>query len=250
MFSFITINWRGPPLTSYRTHVDGSPRALHALPCPPLVVTIDGGYVHSSDQTSRRDGWFQAVCGTVTAHDGRVRRFGFVPTIDTRPRRRIRDTLLAQGLQANQLVTVLSDGAVDLAGWTALINPTSEYILDWFHIATRFTVLANTMKGLHDAPDPDTEPDDSDEGDSATEGVAAVAEELRRDVGRAKWHVWHGNLPDALELLTYTSFGFDACTDNEARTKVDATPQRARRPPRPEPGDVARPGTPVQVLAR
>ncbi len=181
----------------------------------PLVVTIDGGYVHSADQTSRRDGWFQAVCGTVTAHDGRVRRFGFVPTIDTRPRRRIRDTLLTQGLQANQLVTVLSDGAVDLAGWTELINPTSEYILDWFHIAMRFTVLANTMKGLHDDPDPD----DSDEGDSVTDGVVAVAEELRRDVGRAKWHVWHGNLSAALDLLTYARSGFDACIDNEARTR-------------------------------
>jgi hypothetical protein len=44
-------------------HVDGSQRALQALPCPemPLVVTIDGGYVHSNAQTSRRDGWFQAL---------------------------------------------------------------------------------------------------------------------------------------------------------------------------------------------
>ena len=75
---------------------------------------------------SRRDGWFQAVCGTVTRHDGQVRRFGFVPNIDTRPHRRIRDTLLAQGLQANQLVTFLSDGATDLAGWTDRMNPTAE----------------------------------------------------------------------------------------------------------------------------
>ena len=86
------------------------------LPRPemPLVVTIDGGYVHSSAQTSRRDGWFQAVCGTVTKADGRVRRFGFVPNIDTHPRRR---ALIAQGMPPNQLVTFLSDGAVDLAGW-------------------------------------------------------------------------------------------------------------------------------------
>ena len=67
------------------------------LPRPemPLVVTIDGGYVHSSAQTSRHAGWFQAVCGTVTKADGGVRRFGFVPNVDTHPHRRIHDTLIA-----------------------------------------------------------------------------------------------------------------------------------------------------------
>ena len=88
---------------------DVSGCSMRALPRPemPLVVTIDGGYVPSSEQTSRRDGWFQAVCGTVTRHDGRVRRFGFVPNVDKHPRRRIHETLDAQGMQPNQLVTPL-----------------------------------------------------------------------------------------------------------------------------------------------
>jgi len=51
-----------------------------------MTVTLDGGYVHSSNQESRRDGWFQAVCGTVTTHDGNTRRFGFVPGADNTPR--------------------------------------------------------------------------------------------------------------------------------------------------------------------
>lgn len=161
--------------------------------------------MHSSEQTSRRDGWFQAVCGTVTRHDGQVRRFGFVPTVDTHPRRRIHDTLIASGLVPNQLVTFLSDGADDLAGWTNLMNANAEYVLDWFHIAMRFTVLANTMKGLRDDPD--------------DEDVAGVADMLGGDVGRAKWHVWHGNLHRALELLADVSCGFLACVDNDARTK-------------------------------
>jgi hypothetical protein len=59
------------------------------LPRPelPLVVAIDGGFIHSSDQRSRRDGWFQAIVGSVTRPDGTRRRFGFVPTIATNPRR-------------------------------------------------------------------------------------------------------------------------------------------------------------------
>ena len=193
-------------------HMDGSGHALRALPKPdmPLVVNIDGGYVHSSAQTSRRDGWFQAVCGTVTRHDGQVRRFGFVPNIDTRPRRRIRDTLIAQGLQPNQLVTFLSDGAIDLAGWTDRMNPTCEYVLDWFHIAMRFTVLANTMHGLQTDPEFDDDPAD----------LVKLQVELRRDVGRAKWHVWHGNIHDALDLLGYTMFGLEGCARNDAQVKA------------------------------
>jgi hypothetical protein len=193
-------------------HMDGSGRALRALPKPdiPIVVNIDGGYIHSSNQTSRRDGWFQAVCGTVTRHDGQVRRFGFVPNIDTRPRRRIRDTLIAQGLQANQLVTFLSDGDTDLAGWTDRLNPTAEYVLDWFHIAMRFTVLANTMHGLQTDPEFDDDPDD----------IVKLEVELRRDIGRAKWHVWHGNIHDALEVISYTMLGLEGCARNDTQTKA------------------------------
>ena len=44
--------------------------------------------------------------------------------------------------------------------------------------------------------------------------------ELRRDIGRAKWHVWHGNIHDALELLSYTVFGLEGCADNDARAKA------------------------------
>ena len=194
------------------------------LPRPemPLVVTIDGGYVHSSAQTSRRDGWFQAVCGTVTKADGQVRRFGFVPNIDTRPRRRIHDTLIAQGMQPNQLVTFLSDGAVDLAGWTDLMAPTAEYILDWFHIAMRFTVLANTMKGLSRNPAPDPDCDcDCDDIDCDDIDPAEVFDEMHQDLASAKWHVWHGNHHRAEQLLCHLSFAIGGCADSAARGKAE-----------------------------
>ena len=38
------------------------------------------------------------------------------------------------------------------------MNPTAEYVLDWFHIAMRFTVLANTMHGLQADPEFDDDP--------------------------------------------------------------------------------------------
>jgi hypothetical protein len=56
--------------------MDGWQRSVGCLPIPDmgLVVTTGGRYVHSTEQTMRRDGWFQAVCGTVTRHDSVHRR--------------------------------------------------------------------------------------------------------------------------------------------------------------------------------
>jgi len=117
-------------------------------PGMPIVVTIDGGYGHSAEQTSRRDGWFQAVCGTVTTHAGETRRFGFVPNVDPTPRSRIRGVLETQGLRQDQLVTFLTDGADDLAGFCEHMNHTAEHVLDWFHIAMRFTIISNTVTNV------------------------------------------------------------------------------------------------------
>jgi hypothetical protein len=205
--------------------MDGSQRALGRLPVPDmaLVVTIDGGYVHSTEQTSRRDGWFQAVCGTVTRHDGTVRRFGFVPNVDTKPRRRIRDALLQQGMAANQLVTFISDGAEDLAKWTDLMNPTAEYVLDWFHIAMRFTVLANTLTSVDDlTPAANSEPcADTIIVDDIDDGVVIVgaADNARADVASAKWFLWHGNVHDALARLDCVIDDLHSCARSEARAK-------------------------------
>ena len=46
-----------------------------------------------------------------------------------------------------------------------------------------------------------------------------IAEQLRSEIASAKWHVWHGNIHRALELLTGVSFGLDACAENDSRTK-------------------------------
>ena len=125
-------------------------------------------------------------------------------------------------MQPNQQVTFLCDGADDLAGWTDLQNATAEYVLDWFHITMRFTVLASTMTGLHDQHD-DTDDADADGAPVEVDEPGSrvdIAGELRREVGRAKWHVWHGNLHRALELLADVAGGIDACADNDARTKA------------------------------
>ena len=96
--------------------VGGCPRDWDALPRPdmPLTVGLDGGYVHSSTQTSRKDGWFEVVAGKSMPTDGAAKCFAFVQKIETKPRRRLFEVLAAQGMAANQSVTFLTDGGEDI----------------------------------------------------------------------------------------------------------------------------------------
>jgi hypothetical protein len=61
------------------------------LPRPDLSLTVGlaGGYVHSSQQRSRRDGWFEVIAGKVVPAEGRASCFGYVQTYDTKPKRRL-----------------------------------------------------------------------------------------------------------------------------------------------------------------
>jgi hypothetical protein len=69
--------------------VAGCPRDWNALPRPgmPLVVGLDGGYVHSSTQTSRKDGWFEVIAGKSMPTDqpGKAKCFAFVEDRDQAP---------------------------------------------------------------------------------------------------------------------------------------------------------------------
>jgi hypothetical protein len=111
------------------------------LPRPdlPLTVGLDGGYVHSSAQRSRRDGWFEVIAGKVIPAPGRATCFGYVQTYDTKPKRRLFEVLKAQGMAANQQVTFLTDGGEDIRDLPCNLNAQAEHLLDWFHITMRIS---------------------------------------------------------------------------------------------------------------
>ena len=89
--------------------------------------------------------------------------------------------------------------------------PTAEYVLDWFHITMRFTVLANTTKGL--TRDRDEDCDDIN--------PAEVFDEMQRDLASAKWHVWHDNHHRAEQPLCHLSFAIGGCAESAARGKAE-----------------------------
>src|SRR6266478_5764283 len=97
--------------------MDGCPADWETLPIPdgPITVGIDGGYV--SDWNEKKS-HFEVIVGKSILAFRRAdeedipssKCFGFVQTLDTKPKRRLFEVLQSQGLQLNQDITFLSDG--------------------------------------------------------------------------------------------------------------------------------------------
>jgi hypothetical protein len=164
---------------------DGCQLDWDELPRPdlPLTVGLDGGYVHSSQQRSRRDGWFEVIAGKSIPTDGPAKCFGFVQTYDAKPKRRLFEVLKSQGMAMNQQVTFLTDGGEDVRDLPLYLNPRAEHLIDWFHITMRLTVMRQMTKGLRSRDNPEL--------------ATQVAEEL----ARLKWLLWHGNVFRALQTV-------------------------------------------------
>lgn len=160
-----------------RGYIEGCPRDWEELPRPdlPLVLGMDGGYVRSYDFKSRSKGNFEVIVGKSIKADGTSKRFGGVYCYDTKPQRRIFEVLTSLGMQMNQQVTFLSDGDEKIRELQFYLNPNAEYLLDWFHITMRLTVMSQTAKGLNKK---DTELDT----------------DIPKELERIKWYLWHGNV--------------------------------------------------------
>jgi hypothetical protein len=110
------------------------------------------------------------------------KRFGFVQTLDTKPKRRLYEVLKSQGFQLNQQIAFLSDGEDTVRDLQLSLSPEAEHSLDWHHVTRRLTVLDQYTKGLvhHDQE---------------------LGEEMRHKIARLKWALWHGNLYTALATI-------------------------------------------------
>ena len=170
-----------------------------SLPGAPLVVGIDGGCVHAREGTNRKAGSFEVIVGKSMAPEGPSKRFGFVSDYDSKPKRRLYETLVAQGMQMNQQVTFLSDGDDTVRELQLYLNPQAEHLLDWFHIAMRLTVLSQMAKGIP---------------------VEHKGEKFEQELERVKWFLWHSNLYKALQLLEWLAVDIEEEASPEARKQA------------------------------
>src|SRR6266478_383121 len=147
-------------------------------------VGIDGGYVRNWFDKKHK---FEVIVGKSTRSFGEDeeekppshKRFGFVQTHDTKPKRRLYEVLHSQGLQMNQALTFLSDGNDTLRELQMEMSPTATHLLDWFHLSMKLRVLGQYGKGL-------------------VHCEAMLGEEIRDQIERLKWSLWHGQVDKAL----------------------------------------------------
>src|SRR6266446_9942492 len=166
--------------------IEGSPSDWDLLPLPDgsCKVGMDGGYVRNWCAKKHH---FEVIVGKSTLsfredEDDKApssKRFGFVQTLDTKPKRRLYEVLQSQGLQMNQDMTFLSDGNDTLRELHLEMSPKATHILDWFHLTMKLTVLEQYGKGLVPCE-------------------AALGEKIREKIARLKWSLWYGQVDKAL----------------------------------------------------
>lgn len=177
--------------------IKGCPAEWYELPKPaaPLMVSLDGGYVHARSEESRKDGSLEIIVGKSTTGDGATARFGLVSGYDPKLRRRLFEVLQGQGLQINQTVTFLTDGGDTVRDLAEGHSPLAVHILDWFHITMRLTVLNQMGKSVL---------------------VEHKGEKFEEKLERVKWFLWHSNVYKALQLLEWLDQDIDAEASPEA----------------------------------
>ena len=184
-------------------------------PEPPLTVGLDGGYVHASAQKSRTEGWFEVITGKSVKADGDAKVFAFVNKYDTKPKRRLYEVLKSQGLQMNQQVVFLSDGGDTVRSLQRYLSPESEHLLDWFHITMRLTVMTQMTKGMI------TELAAQKKTKKEAHEIASidVPARLLTQLESIKWHLWHGNVMEALEQTCRLDDELEIWEENPANKK-------------------------------
>jgi len=171
------------------------------LPDGPITVGIDGGYVRAA----HKQGCFEVIAGrsivafrrNAEANVPSAKCFGFVQIYDDKPRRRLWELMKSQGMQENQQVVFMSDGGEDVRRVQQYLHPSSEHLLDWFHITMRLTVLQQQTKGLRSER-------------------PAEADRVARQLESIKHLLWHGNTPEALERLTSLFLQLDMVRERSA----------------------------------
>jgi hypothetical protein len=166
-------------------------------------VGIDGGYVRNWYAKKHH---FEVIVGksTLSFREDEAdkapssKRFGFVQTLDTKPKRRLYEVLHSQGLQMNQDITFLSDGNDTLRELQLEMSPKATHILDWFHLTMKLTGLEQYGKGL-------------------VQCEVVLGEAIREKIERLKWSLWHGQVDKALGKIDDLALSIEPFSETYVR---------------------------------
>lgn len=141
-------------------------------PCEEVVVGLDGGDVRARHQRPERN--FEIVAGKVLDREGHATRFAFVRNGGAEAVKAASIAFRQSGVTDATSVTLLTDGDAGLRAIHQQVAPQAEHVLDWFHIAMRFTHLTQLARGINGLTD------------GGIRGYALA------QLDRAKWRFWNG----------------------------------------------------------
>ena len=101
-------------------------------------------------------------------------------------------------MQRNQEITFLSDGDDTLRKLQWEMSPMATYLLDWFPLTMRLTVLDQYSKRL-----------------VLWEAVLGAA--IRNQIERRKWSLWHGQVDKALGKIDDLEISMEPFNETYAR---------------------------------
>ena len=142
-------------------------------PARKLVVGLDGGYVRNRHQRPERN--FEVVAGKALNSAGNATRFAFVRNGSSEAMSAVDLAMRQCGVSETTSITVLTDGDAGLRGVQQQVAPEAEHVLDWFHIAMRFTNLQQVAKGVNGLTD------------------GGVRRHALDELECAKWRFWNGH---------------------------------------------------------
>src|SRR5262245_9037925 len=186
--------------------IEGKPGDWDLLPPPEGIfkVGIDGGYVRNWVDKKHK---FEVIVGKSirsfdeSKEEGKtpsLKRFGFVQTLETKPKRRLYEVLHSQGLQMNQESTFLSDGDNTLRQLQLEMSPKATHILDWYHVTMKLTVLRQYGKGL-------------------VHCATVLGEAICDQIDRLKWSLRHGQVDKALGKIDDLESSIESFKETYAR---------------------------------
>jgi hypothetical protein len=163
---------------------------------PAVVIGLDGGYLRSRHRRPERN--FEVIAGKVLNLDGSQHRFAFARNGNSE--NEFAEALVSAGVRLGTSATVLSDGDAGLWKLQRQIMPDATLVLDWWHIAMRFEHALQAARGLGAGTD------------SAYLRALPV-----RDLGAAKWKLWHGRADSCLGRLSTLVHWLDCRHVRDAR---------------------------------
>ena len=159
-------------------HAEGEARESARV----TAVSVDSAWLKHCAPRKFTGRQVNIIAGRATLRDGKTKLYAYVGKKVPSAAARLDHFLARQGVNSDERVTVISDGAGEFTKAVDGSRFARGRILDWFHIAMKFRAVEQSILNSRRIEGPDWD-------------------RLTREINSAKWLVWHGKGRKAVPRL-------------------------------------------------